>query len=61
MAFRVEENYRISCLFGGVADVNCITLLPGETWEVEITGADLAAVDFGGRPIVQCANWYGKR
>ena len=46
--------------FGGVADVNGITLLPGETWEVEITGADLAAVDFGGRPIVQCANWYGK-
>ena len=47
--------------FGGVAAVNGVTLLPGETWEVEITGADLSQVDFGGRPIVQCANWYGTK
>ena len=47
--------------FGGTMNENGVTLLPGETWEVEITGADLAAVDFGGRPIVQCANWYGAK
>ena len=44
--------------FGGTMSENCVTLLPGETWEVEISGADLAGVDFGGRPLVQCANWY---
>ena len=47
--------------FGGSIAENGVTLLPGETWEVEIGGADLAGVDFGGRPVVQCANWYGKR
>ena len=47
--------------FGGVADSNGVTLLPGEIWEVEILGADLSGVDFGGRPIVQCANWYGAK
>ncbi len=47
--------------FGGSIAENGVTLLPGETWEIEITGADLAAVDFGGRPIVQCANWYGAK
>ncbi len=48
--------------FGGtVTYVNGVTLLPGETWEVEILGADLSGVDFSGRPIVQCANWYGKQ
>lgn len=45
--------------FGGTIKENCVTLLPGETWEIEISGADLSNVDFGGRPIVQCANWYG--
>ena len=47
--------------FGGSIRENGVTLLPGETWEVEITGADLAGVDFGGRPVVQCANWYGAK
>ena len=46
--------------FGGSIGENGVTLLPGETWEVEISGADLAGVDFGGRPVVQCANWYGR-
>lgn len=39
---------------GTIAE-NGVTILAGETWQVEITG-----VDFSGRPIVQCANWYGK-
>ena len=47
--------------FGGVAANNGVTLLPGETWQVEITGADLSKVDWSGRPIVQCANWYGAK
>ena len=47
--------------FGGSIEENGVTLLPGETWEIEISGADLAGVDFGGRPVVQCANWYGKK
>ena len=47
--------------FGGSIAENGVTLLPGETWEVEITGADLSGVDFGGRPIVHCANWYGAK
>ncbi len=47
--------------FGGSIGENCVTLLPGETWGVEITGTDLSEVDFSGRPIVQCANWYGAK
>ena len=47
--------------FGGTIAENGVTILAGDIWQVEITGADLAAVDFGGRPIVQCANWYGKQ
>lgn len=47
--------------FGGTIGENGVTILAGNTWEVEISGADLSDVDFGGRPIVQCANWYGMK
>ncbi len=46
--------------FGGSVKQNLLTLLPGDVWEVEIEGADLSQVDFSGRPIVNCANYFGK-
>ncbi|HEX8465027.1 MAG TPA: glycoside hydrolase family 2 TIM barrel-domain containing protein [Abditibacterium sp.] len=47
--------------FGGTLTENVVTLLPDEVWEVEIEGADLSQVDFSGRPMVNCANYFGKR
>lgn len=47
--------------FGGTISDGMVTLLPGETWEVEIEGADLSRVDFSQRPIVDCANFYGAK
>jgi len=45
---------------GAVAEFNLVTLLPGETWEVEISGQhDLETLT--SRPVLTCANWFGKR
>ena len=68
LSIRAETLLRDVCInadrFGGRVRENLVTLLPGETWSVEIEGVsseELAKVDFSGRPIVYCANWFGRK
>ncbi len=48
---------------GGTVRENLVTLLPGETWSVDIKGVAPEALDLAAltsRPILNCANWFGK-
>jgi len=40
---------------------NLVTLLPGETWEVELSGGQFDLETLTSRPVLTCANWFGKR
>ncbi len=46
---------------GATAKFNLVTLLPGETWEVELQGGEYDLQTLTSRPVLTCANWFGKR
>jgi len=46
---------------GATVTKNLVTLLPGETWEVEVSGGEYDLETLTSRPVLTCANWFGKR
>jgi len=46
---------------GATVSENLVTLLPGETWEVELSGGQFHLETLTSRPVLTCANWFGKR
>jgi len=46
---------------GAVAEFNLVTLLPGETWRFEVSGGQYDLETLTSRPVLTCANWFGKR
>lgn len=46
---------------GAVAEFNLVTLLPGETWRFELSGGQYDLETLTSRPVLTCANWFGKR
>ena len=59
----IRDIYLNADRVGGQADVGLVTLLPGETWSVDIEGVAPDALDLAAltsRPVLNCANWFGR-
>ncbi len=60
----IRDLYLNADRIGGRTSRNFVTLLPEETWEVDIEGIEASKLDLKvltSGPVLTCANWFGKR
>ncbi len=57
----IRDLYLNADRVGAKANVNLVTLLPGETWEVELEGGEYDLETLISRPVLMCANWFGRK